>query len=167
MNLEQFIVNIPNFPKPGVTFKDISPLLRDRLPELMTSFERIINPQQFDVVVGIESRGFILGSALAAHLKKGFIPIRKKGKLPPPVIARSYELEYGSDTLEIQPQAKAHKILLIDDVLATGGTLRASLELCQQANMQVTEIAVLINLRFLNKFTQESKIPLRSILNYD
>lgn len=167
MNLEQFIIDVPDFPKPGVTFKDISPLLRDHLPELLQSFEQLITPDHFDMVVGIESRGFILGSALAAHLNKGFIAIRKKGKLPPPVIAKSYDLEYGSDTLEIKPQEKHQRVLLIDDVLATGGTLRASIELCHQANMQIAEIAVLINLKFLNTFAQDSQIPVRSILNYD
>ena len=118
---------------------------------------------KIDCIVGIESRGFILGSALAQRANKGFIPIRKQGKLPPPVLGQSYALEYGKDTLEIKPNSIPTRILLIDDVLATGGTLKAALKLCQKAHYQVMDTLVLINLRFLNKMVEE-ETPIKSVL---
>lgn len=164
--IESYIIDTPDFPKPGVVFKDIFPLLREKLPELMDVFKNMIDWNEVDYIVGIESRGFILGSALAAHLGIGFIPIRKKGKLPPPVIDESYSLEYGSDVLEIQENKEAKNIIIVDDVLATGGTLRAAKNLCDKANYNVKDSLVLINLAFLNKFKQEG-FPVKSVLEYE
>jgi len=118
-----------------------------------------------DFVVGIESRGFILGAAMAQLKGKGFIPMRKKGKLPPPVIAESYALEYGTDTLEMIHNSRPGRVVLVDDVLATGGTLKAALKLCEKNQLKVTNMALLINLTFLNKF-QEEGLPVLSVLNY-
>ncbi|MCU0700445.1 MAG: adenine phosphoribosyltransferase [Myxococcaceae bacterium] len=152
-SLEAAIVDVPDFPKPGIVFRDITPVLsspalfRQALGE-MTSQVRWAD---VDVVVGIESRGFILGAALAALHQKGFVPMRKAGKLPPPVHGQAYALEYGEATLELK--AGQGRALLVDDVLATGGTLEAALSLCRRAGFDVTHVAVLINLTYLNQLT--------------
>jgi adenine phosphoribosyltransferase len=130
--IEKYIHIVEDFPKPGVRFKDVSPLLRDKLPEVIDLMGKPFNWDEIDVILGIESRGFILGSALAIKNGKGFIPVRKKGKLPPPIIAETYELEYGTDTLEMRENDQKLRALIVDDVLATGGTLKATLKLCQK-----------------------------------
>lgn len=162
---ESHIRNVPDFPKPGVIFKDITPLLTDRFAEVIKAMSEGIDWKNIDHVVGIESRGFILGAAMAQLHGKGFIPMRKKGKLPPPVIAESYSLEYGTDTLEMVVNTRPGKIVLVDDVLATGGTLRAALGLCQRNQFEVVNMSLLINLTFLNKFKEEG-LPVVSVLNY-
>ena len=124
-----------------------------------------INWNEVDFVVGIESRGFILGAAMAQLHGKGFIPMRKKGKLPPPVIGESYALEYGTDTLEMIINEKPGRVVLVDDVLATGGTLRAAMKLCEKNKLKISALALLINLTFLNKFKEEG-LPVISVLNY-
>jgi len=162
---ETHIRNIADFPKKGILFKDISPLLQERLPEVISQMSQSIDWNKVDYVVGIESRGFILGAAIAAVQGKGFIPMRKKGKLPPPVISETYSLEYGVDTLEMLISEKAARVVIIDDVLATGGTLKAALALCEKNKLNVIAMSVLINLTFLNKFKDEG-LPLNSVLNY-
>jgi adenine phosphoribosyltransferase len=163
--LSDFVRDIPHFPKQGITFKDISPLLQDHFDDVVLQMSQAIDWQNIDYVIGIESRGFILGAAMANKHHKGFIPIRKKGKLPPPVLSESYALEYGTDTIEMQTHSKSAKVLLVDDVLATGGTLVGALNLCQKNNFQVKGISVLINLTFLNNFHQR-EIPTYSVINY-
>jgi adenine phosphoribosyltransferase len=162
---EEFIIKVPDFPKPGVIFKDISPLLRNKLPELIEDLGKGINWEEIDLVLGIESRGFILGSALALKNNKGFLPVRKKGKLPPPVISVDYDLEYGSDTLEMAVNKEKLRVLVVDDVIATGGTLRASLQLCKKNNFEVKAISALINLTFLNDLDSQGH-NINSILTY-
>lgn len=164
-SFESHIRNIPDFPKPGVVFKDITPLLQERFHEVIESMAAEINWKDVDYVVGIESRGFILGAAMAQLKGKGFIPMRKKGKLPPPVIAESYALEYGTDTLEMIEEKKSGRVVLVDDVLATGGTLKAAAKLCQKNKLEVKAMALLINLTFLNKFKEEG-LPVHSVLHY-
>ena len=163
--LEKFIRNVQDFPKPGVGFKDITPLMEDHLPELIKSMSQNIDWSQVDYVVGIESRGFILGAAMAMLNNKGFIVIRKKGKLPPPVVAESYALEYGTDTIEMAVNTQKKKILLVDDVLATGGTLNAAIKLCEKNHFQVIGSSVFINLSFLNNF-ESSGQNLHAVLTY-
>jgi adenine phosphoribosyltransferase len=163
--LEKFIRNVQDFPKPGVGFKDITPLMEDHLPELIKSMSQNIDWSQIDYVVGIESRGFILGAAMAMLNNKGFIVIRKKGKLPPPVVAESYALEYGTDTIEMAVNTQKKRILLVDDVLATGGTLNAAIKLCQKNHLQVMGSSVFINLSFLNNF-ESSGQKLHAVLTY-
>lgn len=167
-NFKDYIRDIPDFPKKGIIFKDISPLLENKFSEAILALGEKIQWDQIDLVVGIESRGFIFGAALAQEFNKGFVPMRKKGKLPPPVIGQDYQLEYGTDRLELGHNAKSvsQKILLVDDVLATGGTLKAAMRLCADNQYQVREIAVLIDLTFLNKFREDSSLTLRSLLEY-
>lgn len=162
---ETYIRNVPDFPKAGIIFKDISPLLQERFSEVIEAMSAGINWNEVDHVVGIESRGFILGAAMAQLKGKGFIPMRKKGKLPPPVIAESYALEYGTDTLELIVNNKPGRVVLVDDVLATGGTLKAALKLCEKNHLHVTAMSLLINLTFLNKFKEEG-LPVHSVLKY-
>ena len=159
------IQDVPNFPKPGVTFKDISPLLGSTLfPELIQEMADLIRDTECDAIAGIESRGFILGAAIAHETNVGFVPVRKKGKLPPPVIAETYKLEYGEDTIEVKPGKG--RVVVIDDVLATGGTLNAAAEVLTKAGYTVVDFAVLMDLQFLNKFNwrshkAKSLIPIR------
>lgn len=162
---ESHIRNIPDFPKAGIMFKDISPLLQERFQEVVEAMCEGIDWNNVDHVVGIEARGFVLGAAMAQFKGKGFIPMRKKGKLPPPVIAETYELEYGTDTLEMIQSDKPARVVLVDDVLATGGTLRAAMKLCEKNQLKVVSMSLLINLTFLNQFKQEG-LPVTSVLNY-
>src|SRR5210317_1742426 len=120
-DLGQYIVNVNDFPKEGIIFKDISPLLRNHFPQLIREMSNLISDQEWknvDYLAGIEARGFAVASALAMHMGKGFVPIRKKGKLPPKVIQISYDLEYGQDALEMHHGGG--NVLLVDDILATG-----------------------------------------------
>lgn len=162
---EKHIRSVPDFPKAGVTFKDITPLLQERFSDVIEAMSQNIDWSQVDYVVGIESRGFILGAAMAQLNGKGFIPMRKKGKLPPPVVAETYALEYGTDTLEMIKEEKPGRVVLVDDVLATGGTLRAAAKLCAHNKLEVKAMSLLINLTFLNKFKEEG-LPIVSVLNY-
>jgi adenine phosphoribosyltransferase len=163
--LEKHIRTVPDFPKPGIVFKDIMPLMRDHFDEMIDAMSATIPWDEIDTVVGIESRGFILGAAMARRHGKGFIPVRKKGKLPPPLVSESYTLEYGTDTLEMAVNETPARVLLVDDVLATGGTLNASVALCERNRFHVRAMAVFINLSFLNNF-QARGMPLHAVLNY-
>ncbi|CAN5577613.1 adenine phosphoribosyltransferase [soil metagenome] len=149
------IHDVPDYPKPGVMFKDISPLLGSPLfPELIQEMADLVRDVDCDAIAGIEARGFILGAAMAHELNVGFIPVRKKGKLPPPVYSQSYKLEYGEDTIEVKPGKG--RVVVVDDVLATGGTLGAATEALTKAGYTVVDIAVLMDLRFLNQFRWQS-----------
>lgn len=166
--LQKFIRDVPDFPKAGVMFKDISPLLSDRFTDTIVAMAKLISWDNIDHIVGIESRGFILGAALASQQNKGFIPVRKKGKLPPPTFKAQYELEYGTDTLEISAAGlKPSKVLIVDDVLATGGTFKATMNLCIQANLEPIGGLFLINLTFLNKLAESNTAhPVYSLFRY-
>ena len=165
MNLKNFVRDIPDFPQKGILFRDISPLLRDSqaLEQMAREFSKACDLNQIDAFVGVESRGFILASYLASHFHKGFIPLRKAGKLPPPVISESYSLEYGKATLEMSPGAG--RVMILDDVLATGGTLQAAINICEKAGYKVEQVGVLINLTFLNDMKFRGQ-PIFSILQY-
>lgn len=152
--LYDLIRDVPNFPKPGIVFKDFTPMLAD--PKgLALAVELMANPfrgRRVDLVVGAESRGFIFGTAIAQALSAGFVPVRKKGKLPRDVRGADYALEYGQDRLEIHSDAlgKGQRVLLVDDLLATGGTLAACGELLRQTEAELVGISVLIELAALN-----------------
>ncbi len=152
--LKQFIRAVPDFPKPGIVFKDFTPLLRDPAA-LALAVELMANPYRgkgVDLVIGAESRGFIFGIALAQALSAGFVPVRKPGKLPAKKRSMSYDLEYGSDTLEIHDDAIApgQRVLLVDDLLATGGTMQACCQMVRAMQANIVGITVLIELVFLN-----------------
>src|SRR6202049_2270390 len=136
--LRQAIADVADFPRPGILFRDISPLLRDHFDATVQAMDALLTDEEWseiDALAGIESRGFILGAALAIRRGKGFVLVRKQGKLPPPVVDVSYDLEYGSGVLEMQ--RGNGRLLLVDDVLATGGTLTAAAELCERAGYQL------------------------------
>ena len=166
IDLESHIVAVPDFPKPGILFRDIAPLLREHFGATVAALGEMLTVDEWaaiDVVVGIESRGFVLGAALAERYGKGFALVRKQGKLPPPVVALAYALEYGSGVLEMQ--RGAGRALLVDDVLATGGTLGASAELCEAAGYEVSRLLVLIDVGIVADFAWH-RLPARSVIRY-
>ena len=150
MNFNKLIRDIPDFPKKGIVFKDITPLLSNKKTfyTLINTIKNRYENHKIDKVVGIEARGFILGSALAILLNCGFTPIRKKGKLPFNTFSETYNLEYGQDTLEIHKDAfkKNDNIIIVDDVLATGGTIKASLNLLSHFEVNIIEAFFLIEI---------------------
>lgn len=168
--IDQYVRDVPDFPKPGILFKDITPLLGS--PEgLQASIEglaKCVDPSDYDVVCGVESRGFIFGTALARHVGKGFVPIRKPGKLPWKTASESYELEYGTDTIEIHVDAIDHgkRMLMIDDLLATGGTMEASLKLVRKIGGEPVACAFVIELGFLEG-RKKLDVPTHSLLLVD
>ncbi len=169
-DIKNAIRNVPDFPKPGIQFKDITPLLADaRL--FATSIDLLtanFKPGSVDAVVGIDARGFIFAAAAALKLHAGFIPVRKKGKLPFNTIEQSYELEYGSNTIAIHTDAihRGMRVLLVDDLLATGGTAEAAALLLEKGGAEILEINFLIELSFLNGRDKLKRFPLRSLVTY-
>ena len=167
-DLEAAIALVPDFPKPGILFRDMSPLLADHFPSTIAALLNLLSADewaQVDALVGIESRGFLLAAGLAQALGKGVIVVRKPGKLPPPVLRQRYALEYGEDTLEMNASVTPRRVLLIDDVLATGGTLRATEALCQQAGHSILGAVLLINLSALNDYRCQGH-PARCLWTY-
>lgn len=166
--VERFIRDVADFPKPGILFKDITPLLQspEGLRESVEGLERAVDPDTYDLVVGIESRGFIFGTALAHHLNKGFIPIRKPGKLPWKTASESYELEYGTDTIEIHVDAtdSGRRVLMVDDLLATGGTMEAALKLVRRIGGEPVACAFVLELSFLPGREKLGDIPIHSLI---
>ncbi len=166
MRYQSLIRETPDFPKPGVIFKDILPVFADptALQSTLEEFANIFDLRDVDTFAGIESRGFILAMGLAVKTRKAFIPIRKAGKLPGATFKKSYSLEYGEATLEIAKSAPK-KLVIVDDLLATGGTLAAAIHLCELAGHTIQDVGVMINLQFLNqlKFNNQT---IKSLLSY-
>ncbi|MDD5455332.1 MAG: adenine phosphoribosyltransferase [Candidatus Ratteibacteria bacterium] len=168
--LKSAIRDVPDFPRKGIIFKDITPVLKDgKLFSL--AIENMLEPfrdQKIDSVVAIEARGFIFGGAMANILNCGIIPIRKSGKLPSKTHSIDYELEYGTDTLEVHTDAinKGDKILLVDDLLATGGTARGVCKLIEKSGGEIVGISFLIELAFLNGREKLKNYPVHSVLQF-
>jgi len=168
--LTPLIRDIPDFPRPGILFKDITPLLADPAG-LALAVELMANPfrnAQVEMVVGAESRGFIFGTAIAQALSVGFVPVRKPGKLPSRRITTTYELEYGTDSLEIHADAllRGQRVLMVDDLLATGGTMKACCELVERLGATIVGITVLIELADLRGRKQLGHHRIESVLTY-
>jgi adenine phosphoribosyltransferase len=170
MNLEQYIRDIPDFPKKGILFKDITPLLGNKkaLIYSLDALYDLVNGEKIDKVVGTEARGFFFAMLLAQKLGAGFVPVRKPGKLPYHTFGASYELEYGTDRLEMHQDAirEGERVLIHDDVLATGGTAKAVCELVGQTGGIITQCNFLIELSFLNGRDKLAGYETKSLLKY-
>ncbi|MBI4717426.1 MAG: adenine phosphoribosyltransferase [Planctomycetes bacterium] len=171
VKLRELIRDVADFPKPGVMFKDITPLLRDEAG-LSLAVEYLTQPfrrVRVDVVVGAESRGFIFATAVARNLSAGFVPIRKPGRLPHRTRSEEYALEYGTDSVEIHEDAigRGDRVLMVDDVLATGGTMAACCRLVESLGGVIVGAAFLIELTFLDGRSKLGQYPIHSILKYD
>ena len=169
MNFRDCIREIPDFPKEGIIFKDITPIFKNpaAFKDMIDELYESVKDFDFDYIAAIEARGFLVGTPLALKLNKGFIPIRKKGKLPGEVVRASYDLEYGSNTIEMHKDAfePGSKILIMDDLLATGGTVSAAIDLVRGLEGEVVGLAFLMELGFLNgrdKF--DSDLPVATLI---
>lgn len=170
IDLKQSIRDIPDFPKQGIVFKDITTLLKNK-----TAFKKVVDmlakkfkKEKIDLVVGVEARGFIFGAAVAYKLGVGFVPVRKKGKLPYKTKGISYQLEYGTDTLEIHEDAVGPqtRVLIVDDLLATGGTIRAVCDLIKTQKAVVAGVAFVVELRFLKGKDKLKDLDVYSVIKY-
>ncbi|MHC4267334.1 MAG: adenine phosphoribosyltransferase [Planctomycetota bacterium] len=168
--LKELIRDIPDFPKEGIVFKDITPLLQNPsgLKEVVNKITDHYENQKIDVIVGAEARGFLFGPAVAINLNAGFVPVRKPGKLPYETASETYELEYGTDTLEIHRDAikAGDNVLMVDDLLATGGTMAASCRLVESLGGKIAGCAFIIELGFLNGKDLLSKYDIFSLVKY-
>jgi adenine phosphoribosyltransferase len=170
MDLKSYIRNVPDFPKKGIVFKDITTLLKEPEAFHYTLIElcKPYRNKKPDMIVGIESRGFIFGGAMAIELNTGFVPVRKAGKLPADTAMEEYSLEYGIDRIEIHRDAisKGMKVLVVDDLLATGGTAAATIRLVKKLEGEVMGIAFLIELSFLEGRKQLIDVPVHVLMQY-
>ncbi|WP_119461783.1 adenine phosphoribosyltransferase [Rhodospirillaceae bacterium SYSU D60014] len=170
MLIKTHIRQVPDFPKPGILFYDISTLLAhaDAWRETVRQLAEAVRPCQPDLLVGIESRGFLVAAPLAYEIGCGFVMVRKKGKLPGPTIPYTYDLEYGTDTVEIQADAirPGQSVVVLDDLLATGGTMAASIDLLRKVEADVRAAACIIELAFL-KGRAKLAVPFFSVVSYD
>jgi adenine phosphoribosyltransferase len=171
MDLREFVRDIPDFPRPGIVFKDITPLLLDpvALDAAVAGLEAFAEPLGVQLVVAAEARGFILGAALARQLGAGFVPARKPGKLPSKTVSAEYALEYGIDALEVHADALAGgaRVLIHDDLLATGGTARALCDLVEKLGAQVVGCVFLVELAFLGGRERLAPHDVYALINYD
>jgi adenine phosphoribosyltransferase len=169
-SLKQYIRDVPDYPHKGIIFRDITPILADKkiFPEVVDLMSKAWLDDKPDLVAAIEARGFIPGAAIAVKLNAGFVPIRKVGKLPWTVISESYQLEYGTDQLEVHSDAvqPGQKVLIVDDVLATGGTASAAVRLMRKLGAEVLGVQVLIELSYLNGRDRLSDVNLISQIVY-
>lgn len=169
MDLKKYIRDVQDFPKPGILFRDISPMLADKNAWQATikALAEVVRPYKPDMLAGIESRGFLVTAPLALELGCGFMMVRKKGKLPGVTIPHTYDLEYGTDTIEIQENAvkKGQRVVVLDDVLATGGTLAAAVTLLRKAGADVRAAACIIELTFLDG-RKRVDLPFEALVRY-
>jgi adenine phosphoribosyltransferase len=169
--LKKLIRTVPGFPKPGILFYDITTLLKDKagFAQLIDALAQHYIGRTIDLVLGIEARGFIFGPALAYRLNAGFVPVRKPGKLPAPTARVTYDLEYGTDALEIHLDAiqPGQRVVLVDDLLATGGTMQATIQLVKQLGGEIAGLAFAVELDFLNGRAKFPDYDVFSLLHYD
>jgi len=170
-SLKKVIRNVPDFPKKGIVFRDITTLIgsKESFKYVVDELAKRYKDKNIDYVVSVESRGFIFGAALAYILRAGLVPVRKKGKLPYGTHKVTYDLEYGTDTLEIHTDAfpKGAKVLILDDLLATGGTTNATIELVKKLGGNIAEAAFVIELEFLKGRERIKDVPVFSLVKYD
>lgn len=170
MDLKDLIRDVQDFPEEGVLFKDITPLIQspEGLKEAINRMQENLKDLDFDLVVGPESRGFLFGVPIAYNLNKGFVPVRKPGKLPYKTISQDYDLEYGSSTIELHVDAikPGQKVVIVDDLLATGGTTRAMIDLIEKMGGEVVKIEYLIELEFLNGIELFKEYNVSSLIKY-
>lgn len=169
--LEEYVTSIPDFPEPGIIFRDVTTILQDAdgLQLAINGLMDAVKDLPFDVIAGTESRGFIFGMPLAYNLKKPFVLIRKKGKLPRETVEKEYALEYGTATIEMHKDAikKGQKVLLVDDLIATGGTIKAAAELIEELGGEVVKIVFIMELAGLNGREQLKKYDVTSLIRYE
>jgi len=169
--LEEYIRTIPDFPKEGIMFRDITSAIQtpEGLKLAVDEMQKLLSGVEFDVIAGVESRGFIFGMPIAYNLGKAFIPIRKKGKLPCEKVSMSYELEYGTATIEMHKDAikPGQRVVIIDDLIATGGTMEAAAKLVEEVGGEVVKMAFLIELPDLHGREKLSKYDVSAVLSYD
>lgn len=169
--IEDYMTSIPDYPKPGIIFRDITSVLenKDGLKLAIDEMDKLLSGVDFDLIAGAESRGFIFGAPLAYMHDKGFVPVRKKGKLPRETVEMSYDLEYGSATIEIHKDAikPGDKVVLVDDLIATGGTIEAAAKLVEQLGGEVVKMIFLIELTDLKGRERLSKYDIASVICYE
>lgn len=169
--IEQYITNIPDFPEPGIIFRDITSVISsaDGLTLAIDEMTRLLDGVEFDALAGLESRGFLFGMPIAYNMKKPFLPIRKKGKLPRETVSATYALEYGTATIEMHKDdvKPGMKIVLIDDLIATGGTLEAAASLVEQLGGEVVKIICLLELKGLKGREKLTKYPVDTVVAYE
>src|SRR3982751_1063770 len=169
-NLRQLIREVPDFPKEGINFYDITTLLKDAsgLKQTIDALAEAFEGEEIDTVIGVESRGFIFAAPLAYHLNAGFVPVRKPKKLPAEKVSVSYDLEYGQDTLEMHKDAvgHGHRVLIVDDLLATGGTARAVIDLVESVGGVVAGLLFVVELDFLNGRSKFGGYDVKSLIKY-
>ncbi|MBI4782125.1 MAG: adenine phosphoribosyltransferase [Oscillatoriophycideae cyanobacterium NC_groundwater_1537_Pr4_S-0.65um_50_18] len=170
MDLKSLIRDVPDFPKPGIVFKDITTLLNnpEGLRYTINSLADKCTPLAIDYILGIESRGFIFGMPLAYKMERGFVPVRKRGKLPAAVYSAEYALEYGTDQIEMHQDTMpaGSRVLIVDDLIATGGTAAAAVKLVEQADCQIAGFAFIIELLFLEGRKNLPDVPIITMLDY-
>lgn len=170
-SVKDYVLTIPDFPEPGIMFRDLTSVLQDAdgFSLAIDEMLKLLDGVEFDVVVGAESRGFILGAPLAYQLHKSFVPIRKKGKLPRDVVWQEYELEYGTAIIEMHRDAikPGQKVVLVDDLMATGGTIEACAKLIEELGGEVVKIVFLMELEGLNGRAKLAKYDVQSVIAYE
>lgn len=169
--VEQYIMSIPDFPQPGIIFRDITSVIgnADGLALAVDEMSSFLKDIDFDIIAGLESRGFLFGMPIAYKLHKAFIPIRKKGKLPRETVSATYDLEYGNATIEVHKEDihPGDRVILVDDLIATGGTLKAAAGMLEQLGAEVVGIVCLLELKGLHGREKLGKYPLMTVVSYD
>ncbi len=169
--LKDYVVSIPDFPEPGIIFRDVTSILQDAdgLQLAVDSLQKMLEGVDFDVIAGLEARGFIFGTPLAYNLHKPFIPIRKKGKLPRETVSKTYDLEYGSATIEIHKDAikPGMKVVLVDDLIATGGTIEAGAQLIEELGGEVVKLVFVMELAGLKGRERLAKYDVDAVITYE